>query len=196
MMTLKQTVCVAVFLVVGLMPIRAQTLVQSLSVNLTAYDTVSNRVLKIGTRDLINHLAGTNPPAGHLYLVTPVGNPPGVTGGLGAFLRITSGTTTLLEIPSPDQFNVYQDVAALKTNGPAIYTHSLNRFSIDSGSVRAELQGISTWKISQKQINGADVGGAGSFHSTVNGWISIYNATHSDVPIHGIIVAGPPKPGT
>jgi len=173
----------------------AQNLVQSLNVKLTAYDTVNNQAIKIGTKELIHHLTGTNTPDGHLYLVTPAGNAPGGTGGLGAFLRITSGATIVLEVSSPAEFNLYQDIAALKTTGTTISSHALNRFSIDSGSVRAELQGISTWKISQKPVNGADVSGAGTFQSTVNGWISIYNVTQTDVPVSGLIVAGPAKAG-
>jgi len=138
---------------------------------------------------------GTNVLNGHLYLVTPMGNAPGTTGGLSAFLRITSGATTVLEITSPTQFNVYQDVAALRTNGLTIVTHALNRFSIDSGSVRGELQGISTWNISQRPVKGVDVSGTGSFQSSVNGWIAIYNVTQEGVPVSGVIVAGRPTPG-
>jgi hypothetical protein len=83
----------------------------------------------------------------------------------------------------------------LRTNGLTISTHALNRFSIDSGYVRAELQGISTWKISQKPVNGVDVSGTGLFQSSVNGWIAIYNVTQEVVPISGVIVAGRPIPG-
>ena len=173
----------------------AQYLVQSLNVKLTAYDTVGNRTIKIGTKELIQYFAGTNVSNGHLYLVTPVGNAPGMTGDLNAFLRITSDATIVLEIPSPTQFNLFQDSAALKTSGTTLSSHALNRFSIDSGSVRGELQGISTWKISLGPVNGADVSGAGSFQSSVNGWISIYNVTQPIVPVSGSIIASSPKPG-
>jgi len=173
----------------------AQNLIQTLSVNLTAYDTVSNRTVRIGTSQLIGYFAGTNVLNGHLYLVTPMGNVPGLVGNLNGFLRITSGTTTVLEIPSPDQFNIYQDSAALRVSGTTVSSHALNRFSIDSGSVRAELQGISTWSISRALVNGVDVSGSGSFQSVVNGWISIYNATQDVVPVSGSIVASRPKPG-
>lgn len=122
----------------------AQNLVQSLNVSLTAYDTVRNRTIRIGTKQLIQYFMGTNVPNGHPYLVTPLGNAPGTTDNLNAFLRITSGATTVLEITSPTEFNVYQDTAALRNNDTTISIHALNRFSIDSGSVRAELQGIST----------------------------------------------------
>ena len=175
---------------------QAQNLVQSLNVRLTAYDTVGNQTIRIGTKELIQYFVGTNVPNGHLYLVTPMGNVPGTTGDLNAFLRITSGATTVLEISRPDQFNLFQDSAALKTSGMKISSHALNRFSINSGSVRAELQGISTWNISQGLVNGVDVSGSGSFQSNVNGWISIYNVTQPVVPVSGSIVASSPKPGS
>jgi hypothetical protein len=183
------------FLCGTVVPSHAQNLVQTLNVNLTAYDTVSNRTIKIATKDLIQYFVGTNVPGGLLLLVTPIGNAPGTTGDLNAFLRITSGTTTVLEITSPTEFNLFQDSAALKTNVTTISSHALNRFSIDSGSVRAELQGISTWSISRALVNGADLSGTGSFQSSVNGWISIYNVTQPGVPISGTIVASRPKPG-
>ena len=173
----------------------AQHLLQSLNVSLTAYNTSSNQTIRIGTKQLIQYFVGTNVSNGHLYLVTPETNTPGITGNLNAFLRITSGTTTVLEIPSPTQFNLLQDVVALKTNGTMISTVALNRFSIDSGAVRGELQGISTWQISQRLLNGADVSGSGSFRSDVNGWILIYNVTQLATPLKGYIVASSPKPG-
>ena len=122
-------------------------------------------------------------------------NAAGVQGNLNAFLRITSGTTTVLEISSPNEFNIYQDYAALRTNGAAISSRALNRFSIDSGSVRAELQGISTWSVPRGLVNGVDVSGTGSFQSAVNGWMAVYNVTQSVDPIKGTITAGRPKPG-
>ena len=183
------------FLLGTLLPSYAQYLVQSVNVNLTAYDTVNNRTIRIGTRELIHYFAGTNVPNGHLYLVTPAGNAAGTIGNLNAFLRITSGRTTVLEISSPNEFNLYQDYAALRTNGPAISSRALNRFSIDSGSVRAELQGISTWNVPRGLVNGVDVSGTGSFQSSVNGWMSVYNVTESVAPIKGTIAVGSPQAG-
>jgi hypothetical protein len=174
----------------------AQYLVQSLNVSLTAYDTVSNRTVRIGTKQLIQYFVGTNVLNEHLYLVTPIGNAPGSTGNLNAFLRIPSGATTVLEISSPDHFNLFQDSVAVRTSGTTISTHALNRFSIDSGSVGAELQGISTWNISQRLVNGVDVSGTGSFQSNVNGWITLSNVTQPQVPVSGYIVAGRPTPGS
>ena len=177
-------------------PSHGQNLVQSLHVQLTAYDTAGSRTINISTATLIRYFVGTNVPNGHLYLVTPVGNAPGTTDNLHAFLRITSGATTVFEVPSPNEFNIYQDFAALRTNGPNITSHALNRFSIDSGSVRAELQGLSLWSISRGQVNGADTSGAGAFRSSVNGWMAIYNVTQPGVPVRGTIIASRPRPGS
>ena len=173
---------------------QAQNLVQTLNVKLAAYDT-DGRVIKISTSQLIQYITGTNVPNGHLYLVTPAGNAPGTIGNLNAFLRITSGLTTVVEIPSPTQFNIYQDFASLKTKGVVISAHALNRFSFDTGYVRGELQGISTWNISASPVNGVDLSGTGSFVSTVNGWMSIFNVTQASLPVSGHIYAGRPISG-
>jgi len=173
----------------------AQNLVQSLKVSLTAYDPADGRAIKIGTSQLITYFMGTNVPDGHLYLVTPAGNPPGTIGNLNAFLRITSGTTTVLEITSPTQFNVYQDLAALKTKGNVISSRALNRFSIDSGYVRGELQGLSTWNIKANPVNGVDLSGTGSFVSNVNGWLTLFNVTETSLPVSGHIIASRPNAG-
>ena len=176
------TVASALLTIGTIVASHAQNLVQPLSVNLVAYDTATARTVRIGTPQLIRHFTGSNVLGGHLYLVTPGGNAPGSTGNLNAFLRITKGSETLLEITSPDQFNLYQDFAAVKGSS----SHALNRFSIDSGSVRAELQGVSTWTLSQ--------GGTGPFHSSVNGWIAIFNVTElNGVPVKGTISAGFPR---
>ena len=183
------------FILATVVQSHAQNLVQPLSVNLVAFDTVGNQTIRIGTQQFIRYLWGTNVPNGHLYLVTPAPNAPGTTDALGAFLRITSGTTTLYEIPSGTEFNLYQDVAVLRTNRDIIYTHALNRFSFDTGYVRAELQGISTWTIWLAPFKGVDVSGAGAFTSQVNGWADIYNGTHSIAPISGTIIGLRPVPG-
>lgn len=191
---IKIAVAAAVLLLGTVVHSQAQNLVQTLSVKLTAYDT-DGRVIKIGTSQLIQYIMGTNVPNGHLYLVTPGGNAPGTTGNLNAFLRITSGLTTVMEIPSPTQFNIYQDVASLKTKGTVISSHAINRFSFDTGYVRGELQGISTWNISAAPVNGVDLSGTGSFVSTVNGWMSIFNVTQDSAPVSGYIYAGRPISG-
>jgi hypothetical protein len=178
--------------------IRAENLIQPLSVSLVAYDTVGNRILSIGTQQFIRYLLGTNVADGHLYLVTPVGNSPGQTGALNGFLRITSGSTIIYEIPSISQFNLYQDVSVLSASGGGLLHASaaINRFSFDTGAVRAELQGISTWTIWNFRTNGVPLWGAGAFTSHVNGWMNIYNVTHSEAPVSGTIIALRPTPGS
>src|SRR4051794_16274346 len=123
----QPTIAIAVasaFLIFGVgASCHAQELVQSLSVNLTAFD--GTKVIKIGTSRLIKYFVGTNVPNGRLQLVTPSGgNPPGTIGNLNAFLRIKSGSTIIYEIHSPDQFNLYQDAAALVGHSP-ISAHAL-----------------------------------------------------------------------
>lgn len=192
---LKIAMATALLILGATLPGRAQNLVQTLTVNLTAYDTVGDRVIRIGTPQLIQYLTGTNVPGGQLLLVTPRGNPPGFQGDLDAFLRIVKGTNTVLEIPTPSQFNLLQDIAAVKTNALTYTIRAINRFSIDSGSVRAELQGFSNWIISPRLVKGVDVSGSGWFQSDVNGWIAIFNVTQpGGVPVRGSILASYPRP--
>ena len=195
---MKQTLKIAIasaLLALGIVAnSSAQNLVQSLNVNLIAYDTGRSRTVVIGTQQLIRYLVGTNVPGGRLYLVTRGGNAPGTLDNLNAFLRIKRGSTTIYEVTSPDHFNLYQDTAALRSGGRI--SLAINRFSIDSGSVRAELQGFSTWAISHRIVNGVDLSGAGSFRSSVNGWIGIFDVTQPIVPVHGVIIAGSPRPGS
>jgi hypothetical protein len=195
----KQNMIVIVLLtfILGMAgPSRAQEIIQSLNVNLTLYGAAGHGNIRIGTKELIRHFTGTNVPNGHLYLVTPAGNTPGIIGNLNAYLRITQGQTTILEIHSPTEFNLYQDVAPLPSSGTPRLIRALNRFSIDSGSIRAELQGIGLWSVPRRAIGGVDVSGEGSFHCDVNGWISIFNVTESVAPARGIITAGQPHVGS
>jgi hypothetical protein len=168
---------------------RAQNLVQSISVNLMLYDTASSRNIVIDTQKFIYYLLGTNIPGAKLFLVSPgSGNAPGTTGALNAFLRITAGGAVLLEIPNPSQFNLYQDVVAARTSGTTIHTRAINRFSFDTGGVRAELQGISAWTIRLDLVNGTDISGAGAFVSTVNGWMDVPGIVADPAPVTGTIV--------
>src|SRR5262245_41408249 len=60
----------------------AQSVVQNLTINLTAYDHVEARQIKITTKDLIRYFAQTNVPGARLLLVTPSPNEPGTLGNL------------------------------------------------------------------------------------------------------------------
>jgi len=196
---MKQTIKIAVVSALIIMGVVAsgcaQNLVQSLSVNLTIHDPDRNRTITVTTSSLIRYLVGSSVPNGRLYLVTPVGNTPGQTGDLNAFLRITSGGRTILEVTSPDQFNLYQDTAALRNfNSTTLLSFALNRFSIDSGSVRWELQGLGGWIIYKKTVHGVDISGSGMFTAHVNGWIQIQGVVGM-APVTGTIIATIPSPG-
>jgi hypothetical protein len=187
---LKGIICCVAAVLGTVAQSQAANLIQELTVNLVIYDTVGNRVLYADTPTFILFLMGTNVPNGHLYLVTPPGNSPGQTGALGAHLRITSGSTIIYQIPSVSQFNVYQDVSVLTPSGNLIYSFAaINRFSFDTGYVRSELQGISTWTFFPDTISGVSLAGAGRFTSHVNGWISVHGVTHSEAPTSGTIFA-------
>ena len=173
----------------------AQNLVQPMFVNLTIFDTVGNRTINVQTTNFINYIMGTNVPNGKLFLVTPMGNAPGTLGALGAWLRIKSGATTIYEVPSVSQFNIYQDVSILTTTSTKITARALNRFSFDTGAVRAELQGFSTWTIWRGLIQGQDVTGTGTFTCRGNGWMDIYNVTHGSALVQAQILAREPIPG-
>src|SRR5258706_4811127 len=173
----------------------AQILVQPLKVNISLFDTEGNRKIQIYTTNFINYIMGTNVPNGKLYLVTPMGNPPGTTGALGAWLRIKSNGKIIYEVPSITQFNIYQDVSILTTTSTKITARALNRFSFDTGSVRAELQGFSTWTIWRGLIQGQDVTGTGTFNSRANGWMDINNVTHGSALAQALIIAYEPIPG-
>lgn len=187
---LKGMICCAAVVLGMTAQSYAANLIQELTINLTIYDTVGNRILYADTPTFIRYLMGTNVPNGHLYLVTPPGNSPGQTGALGSHLRITSGSTIVYQIPSVSQFNMYQDVSVLTPSGNVTYSFAaINRFSFDTGYVRAELQGISTWTFFSDVINGVSLSGAGRFTSHVNGWINVYGVTHSESPASGTIFA-------
>jgi hypothetical protein len=194
----KTAIAVAILsLVLGtFLPAHAQEIVQSLQVNLVIYDAAGRGTITIGTSQLIRHFTGSNVHNGRLLLVTPAGNAPGEIGNLNAFLRIKRGSETVLEIHSPTEFNIYQDVAPLRPGGTPRFIRAVNRFSIDSGSIRAELQGIGLWSVPRRTVNGVNVSGTGSFQCSVNGWISIFNVTQSDVPVRGVIIAGQPHVGS
>jgi hypothetical protein len=174
-------------------------LVQTLNIRLVAYNPSQNsnnvQLVRITTKDVIQAFAGTAVPKGQLQLVTPPGNQPGTIGDLNAFLRVTSGNNVVTTIPSPASFNLFQDGAIVKTGGNHTASHALNRFSIDFGAFHAELQGHSTWNIVSKNQQGLDLGGSGSFTSSVNGVSTWDSVTVADVPTQGTITASAPKPG-
>jgi hypothetical protein len=173
-------------------------LVQTLNIRLVAYNhsQINNvQLVRITTKDVIHAFAGTAVPKGQLQLVTPSGNPPGLTSDLNAFLRVTSGSVIITNIPTPASFNLFQYGAIIQTRGDRTVSHSINSFSIDFGAFHAELQGVSTWNIVSKTKQGLDLGGSGTFTSNVNGVSTWDNVTLLQVPTQGTITASAPKPG-
>jgi hypothetical protein len=173
-------------------------LVQPLTFKLTAYnqnDSGNVKMVRITTKDVINYFNGGPVSGGQLLLVTPPGNAPGTTGDLNAFLRVVRGRNTIVEVPSPDSFNLFQDSAVVQGNGNHSTVHALNRFSIDFGQFHSELAGFSSWNINSKTVGGVDTGGSGAFVSTVNGVATVDGVTASGVPAQGTVSAGAPKPG-
>src|SRR5437016_5687565 len=64
---------------------------QSISFSLTVYNQSDTgvRPVRVGTKDVIENLAGTNVPNGKLWLVMPTDPSPDGNGNIGAFLRVT-----------------------------------------------------------------------------------------------------------
>ena len=178
----------------------AQNLVQNLSINLTAVnqtDTNSIKSMRVTTKDVITYLNGGTPVSnGRLLLITPPGNTPGEGGvDLNAFLRITSGNNTVVEVPTPDSFNLFQDFASLSSHGANSTTYAVNRFSFDFNSYHSELQGYSLWHSVEKTVSGVDLSGTGSFSSTVNGEVTIDGVTNGQIPVRGTVTASAPVVG-
>jgi hypothetical protein len=173
--------------------VHAQHLVQTLSVSLVGYKTDgSGKAFVITARDVIRYFIGTNVPNGQLQLVTPTGNPPGGVGNLNAFLRVTQRGTNLMEISSPDRFNLFQDTTSTITTSSTVLSRAINRFSIDFAYLHAELQGFSTWTIRTQPVSGHDLSGSGTFVSTINGIATVDGFTQF-APVRGTIVASAPK---
>jgi hypothetical protein len=189
-----KTVLLSILLAIGAATqLCAENLVQTLNVSLVGHRPEHNgKTFVITTRDFIRYFIGTNVPNGVLQLVTPSGNPPGSVGNLNAFLRIRQNGKNLMEISTPNQFNLFQDSAALTTLNGTLTSHAINRFSIDFGYLHAELQGFSTWTIATHPWNGHDRSGSGSFVSSVNGTATVDTFTLF-APVRGTITASPPK---
>jgi hypothetical protein len=182
---MRMAAVVGAFLALGAWQGSAQS-VQTLSVNLTAYDHTGAKQIKITNKELISYFAGTNVPGARLLLITPSPNEPGTLGNLNAYLQVVKNNTVIVEVPSPDAFNVYQDYAANKSSGTRTATRAIDRFSVEFGGFLAELQGFSIWNIS---------GGSGAFVANVNGAIYIDGVTDDWIPAHGTITASAPKAG-
>jgi len=188
--------------------VRAQNVAQTLNVNLTAYSpgsgTTANRI-KINSKNLITFLGGGGSTNGsssrsqQLQLVHVTGGGADTNGNIGAFLRVVNGSgknnnnstngnnNIVFEVPTPDNFNLFQDLATTDSRGNRTITFATDRFSLAFGTIAWELQGFTTWT----SASASDP--FGSFHSTVNGFVSIDGVTQGSVPVSGTITGSAPK---
>ncbi len=205
-MKIIRTLFVSVAVVAGTVAsTEGQNAVQPLSVSLTAFSqsspTTTTRI-RITNKDLIRYFTGTNITGAQLFLVTPVASQAASSlGNLNAFLRITKGNTTLLEVQTPDSFNFYQDGVSIGVRGNQI-TSSLGtvRYSVAFAGFQAELQAFNTWTIPMASRLGRTTStiptlGTTSFSGAVSGTGTIEGVTGPVTPMQGTVTGGVPKAG-
>lgn len=160
---------------------------QSITFSLTIFDQADTggvRALRVSTKDVIENLAGSSVPGGHLWLVMP--NDPSVDGNdtIGAFLRVTDAKGNVLAETDTDSFNVYQS----SFSQTATRTYAWNQFSLSFGGLGAELYGTAIWT---KGARGP--GGQGAFHCNVSGHCALSGTTSGEEPCSGSVSGGAPK---
>src|SRR5882724_2968840 len=131
MKKLSNTLAIAGVAILGFAANSKAQVQQSISFSLTLYNQTDTgvRALRVSTKDVIDNLAGTNVPGGHLWLIMPTD--PGVDGNgtLGAFLRVTDASGNVIVDSTTDSFNLYQ-AAYSQAAGR---TYAWNGFSLDFG---------------------------------------------------------------
>jgi hypothetical protein len=162
---------------------------QSITFNLRLFDSNGTTLhpVRIGNKEIIENLTGTNVTGGKLWLVMPNTLTPDGNGNIGAFLRVTDSKGNVLVETTSDTFNIYQTVSTQVGNR----VYAWNQFSLAFGGIGAELFGTSTWTSSARSP-----GGQGSFHCTVSGHCGLGGTTNGEVPCTGSIAGGAPKPTT
>lgn len=160
---------------------------QSINFNLTVYNQSDTgvRAVRVGTRDVIENLTGTNVPNAKLWLIMPTDPSPDGNGNIGAFLRVTDSKGNVLVETTSDSFNIYQT----SSSQSGTRTYAWNQFSLSFGGLGAELYGTATWSKS-----GHSPGGQGSFHCSVNGHCALGGITSGEMPCVGSISGGAPRP--
>ena len=128
---------------------------QSISFSLTLYDQTDSgvRAVRVGTRDVIANLVGTNVPGGRLLLVMPPDPSPDGSGNIGAFLRVMDSSGNIIVETTSDSFNIYQTF--FSQTGTRII--GWNQFSLSFGGLSAELYGTATWSNSSRGPGGQGV---------------------------------------
>src|ERR1041385_6183971 len=160
---------------------------QSISISLTLYDQTDTSIVtrRVTTQTVIENLAGTNVPGGHLWLVMPSDASPGGAGNIGAFLRVTDRSGNIIVDTTNDTFNIYETFLSQTTSRIVAF----NQFSLAFGGLGAELYGTGTWSRSAR-----GPGGQGSFHASVSGHCGLGGITNGEVPCSGSISGGAPRP--
>jgi hypothetical protein len=185
MKTLSKALAVTGMAILGFAANSTAQVQQSISFSFTVYDQTDNgvRVLRLNNKDVMESLAGTNVPGGHLWLVMPV--TPGVdrNGTIGAFLRVTDAHGNVIARTTTRSFNIYQNTASLTGNR----TYAWNGFSLSFGGLGAELYGTAIWSKSFRSP-----GGLGTFHSSVSGYCALGGITQGQRPCSGSISGGAP----
>jgi hypothetical protein len=193
---------VALIVLGAAIPAGAQNARQTLAISLVAYDQPQPnvvRTLRFTTKDVIRYLTGSNVISGQLFLVTPLAS--GIltnTGNMNSFLRITSRGATIMEVPTPDSFNFFQDSVVTVRRPTTTTSYATDRYSIDFGGFHAELQAFNIWTAPHEgtRTPANRVTGIGSFQSsTVTGEGTIDGVTQGGVPMAGSITSGTPTTG-
>jgi len=187
MKTVLKSLAIAGVAVLGFAANGKAQVQQSINFNLTVYNQSDTgvRAVRVGTRDVIENLTGTNVPNAKLWLIMPTDPSPDGNGNIGAFLRVTDSKGNVLVETTSDSFNIYQT----SSSQSGTRTYAWNQFSLSFGGLGAELYGTATWSKS-----GHSPGGQGSFHCSVNGHCALGGITSGEMPCVGSISGGAPRP--
>jgi hypothetical protein len=160
---------------------------QSISINLTIsnQDGDGIRPIRIGNKDIITNLVGTNVHGGKLLLVMPTNPTPGDGNNIGAFLRVTDSHGNIVAETTTNSFNIYQGTSSHTATRIIAYEN----FSFYIGDFGAEIYGQGTWTKSASRA-----GGQGSFRCNLAGICFLSGITDSYQPCAGSITGASPKP--
>src|SRR5580765_4424181 len=128
MKKLSKTLAIAGMAFLGCLANGIAQVQQSIGFTLTVYDQADSgvRSLRVSSKDVIEHLAGTKVPGAKLWLVMP--DDPGVdrNGTIGAVLEVTDSRGNVVAKTTTRSFNIYQNTAAQTDSR----TYAWNGFSL------------------------------------------------------------------
>lgn len=160
---------------------------QSITFSITVYDQTDSgvRTIRVGTKDLMENLAGNKVPGGKLWLVMPTDPSVDGNGTIGAVLRVTDARGNIIAETTTDTFNIYQSSFSQTDTR----TYAWNGFSIDFGGLDAELYGTAIWSKNFRHPQGQ-----GSFHCSVSGHFTVGGITDGQQPCAGSVSGSAPSP--